>query len=141
MAKTKRKPQRDARGRFVKGCSAGPGRPPKIQEVEFVYALRSACPPHRVAAIVDKLASMAEAGDLKAARLLLQHLLPSETLRLQIDAKNDHGYRMAGESSTENNRRMMQTLYQKIIEKEAYEEAVARHGFQVPTDRRSVGQN
>lgn len=67
---------RDESGRFLKGVSGNPlGRPRHrhIQELQqdLEIAVRENLSPERVARILNKMADMAEAGSVSAAKLLL----------------------------------------------------------------------
>jgi hypothetical protein len=64
---------RDANGRFVKGTSGNPkGKPPGKGKVA---ALRAKLEP-RIPALLDKVTESAMAGDIAAARLLLERVIP-----------------------------------------------------------------
>lgn len=66
---------RDARGRFTKGNSGGPGRPPAASVHEHRAALVNAVTPNDVKRVVRVLLDKALSGDIQAARILLDRLL------------------------------------------------------------------
>lgn len=62
---------RDKTGRFVKGCKPGPGNPNVRRIAEHTRAIRDAVTADELRAVVRKLADQALAGDIQAARVLL----------------------------------------------------------------------
>ena len=66
---------RDARGRFVYGCSPGPGRPRRAVEEDYLAAFSGVCTPQRLVGIVERLAVAAERGDQSAIQILLRYLV------------------------------------------------------------------
>lgn len=66
---------RDPKGRFAAGNPGGKGNPYARQVAALRAALLGAVKPEDLAAIVTKLAARAKAGDVQAAKLLLERLL------------------------------------------------------------------
>jgi aryl-alcohol dehydrogenase-like predicted oxidoreductase len=66
---------RDAKGRFAYGHPGGPGRPRRALEQDYLHTLSAACPPERLAGIVERLAVAAERGDQSAIQILLRYLV------------------------------------------------------------------
>ena len=66
---------RDERGRFLYGCAPGPGRPRRAVEQDYLHTISAACPPERLAGIVERLVKAAESGDLSALQILLRFLI------------------------------------------------------------------
>lgn len=66
---------RDAGGRFTKGNAGGPGNPYGEKVAALRAALMDAVTPDAMARIVAALVKQAEAGDIAAARELLQRCL------------------------------------------------------------------
>ena len=71
---------RDNRGRFGQGTAPGPGRPrgsgPAAQ-------LREHLGEARIKKLYDKLYELAEGGDVSAARVLLDRVLPTPDARIE----------------------------------------------------------
>ena len=66
---------RDNRGRFVPGCKPGPGRPKKkYRAVELRKALLAAVTDGDIEAIIKGLVAKAKAGDITAAREVLNRI-------------------------------------------------------------------
>lgn len=65
---------RDARGRFLPGNSGGPGRPPSASVHEHRAALVNAVSPDDIRAVARMLVDKALAGDIGAAKLLMERL-------------------------------------------------------------------
>lgn len=82
---------RDARGRFVPGCTVGrtappgPGRPPRAKEEQLLGVLREVVTEQRLVAMVQALVERATAGDVQAARLLLSYLIGQPAQQVQLD--------------------------------------------------------
>lgn len=70
---------RDARGRFVKGAPAGPGRPARVTEREFIVRFRELVTPERFDAIGLRLLAEASRGNIAALRLVLAYLFGRPT--------------------------------------------------------------
>jgi hypothetical protein len=66
---------RDAKGRFAYGHPGGPGRPRRAVEQDYLHTLSAACPPERLAGIVERLVVAAERGDQSAIQTLLRYLV------------------------------------------------------------------
>jgi hypothetical protein len=73
---------RDSAGRFRLGTRGGPGNPAARHARELRArldeALFKACAPDRLLAVIDALLRLAEAGDVPAARLLLDRVQPAD---------------------------------------------------------------
>jgi len=65
---------RTARGTFAKGNAGGPGNPHAKRVARLRSALMRAITPGDIKAIVSKLIDMARAGDVAAAREVLQRV-------------------------------------------------------------------
>ena len=76
--------QRDERGRFVKGCEAGPGRPPKKREERYYEIAIQAITFKQWERIIRKAGQQAERGDTAARRFLADYLLPTPAQRLEL---------------------------------------------------------
>lgn len=61
---------RDTAGRFMPGNPGGPGNPYARQVAAVRLAMLEAVPPERMMRIVDKMAALAEAGNVQAAKLV-----------------------------------------------------------------------
>src|SRR5262245_5774318 len=86
--------ERDSQGRFLPGWSGGPGRPPKAAEESYIGAFRRAITAEDLTKIVSKLKELALAGDVPAARLLLDRCAPAEQIinqRVEEVARGDDG--------------------------------------------------
>ena len=82
---------RDEKGRFVKGVyKGGPGRPPRVKEVEYLDNFRRRVPPEKLAAVADKLLELALDGDVSAIRLLFAYALgqPIQRLEASVDQRS-----------------------------------------------------
>jgi hypothetical protein len=64
---------RDGGGRFVKGCPGGPGNPYVRQVARLKSALYEALTQDDIRAVVQRMRDKALAGDVAAARLLLEY--------------------------------------------------------------------
>ena len=64
------KTDRDERGRFLPGNPGGPGRPPNTREHRA--AMVQAVTPKDIAAIMQALVDRAKAGDVQAAKIVLE---------------------------------------------------------------------
>lgn len=67
--------KRDEQGRFLRGTQGGPGRLPE-RSIALRDALLAEIKPKEVAALGRKLFDLALSGDLKAADILLNKLIP-----------------------------------------------------------------
>jgi len=65
---------RDARGRFARGNPGGPGNPHARRVAQLRAALLKAVKPADVQEVARRLVSAAKAGDVPAAKLLLDRL-------------------------------------------------------------------
>ena len=68
--------KRDDKGRFLPGHGGGPGRPSLADEAEYWKALTATATPFRIRKVVEALLRKAERGDVAAANVLLQRLIP-----------------------------------------------------------------
>lgn len=81
---------RDGKGRFAPGNKASKGNP----HAQRVHRLRSvlirATTPARMAKVIDTLLSLAEAGDVQAAKLVLAYTLgpPPQQLAVTADVRS-----------------------------------------------------
>lgn len=83
--------QRDGKGRFLKGCEAGPGRPTLATEREYAEATITNCSPEEWATIVRKAVQDAMHGDAKARDFLAKYVLPSHPDALHVTLQAAHG--------------------------------------------------
>jgi len=67
--------KRDANGRFMKGDSGGPGRPPKAREERYYEITMTACTYQDWEDIVKKAISQAKRGDSVARKWLSDFLV------------------------------------------------------------------
>ena len=67
---------RNGRGQFAKGWCGGSGRPKALDEERYARAFLRALPPARLERIIRMLAERAEAGNVAAAKVLLERVLP-----------------------------------------------------------------
>jgi hypothetical protein len=87
---------RDTRGRFLPGCPAGPGRPPKTKEQQNLELLHDFIKPEYVTALVSHTLQHALAGDPRARELLYKYLFPTpvetqDIRMLQLQAQLNGG--------------------------------------------------
>ena len=75
---------RDNRGRFERGHAGGPGRPPRVVEDRYREALQAACTPEELQAIVARVVKAALEGDLAAAKLVLDRMVPVDRTPLPV---------------------------------------------------------
>ena len=66
---------RDTRGRFGKGNPGGPGNPHAKKVAELRTTLLGAVSSGDLRAVVKKLVKLAQAGDVQAAKVVLERLL------------------------------------------------------------------
>ncbi len=66
---------RDKRGRFVTGCAGCPGNPHLKHLASLQNAVREAVTPEALGRVLRKLVTLAQAGDVHAARVLLDRCL------------------------------------------------------------------
>ena len=89
---------RDEKGRFVKGNSGGPGRPPKEREERYYEITMTACTYKDWEAIIKKAIEQAKRGDAIARKWLSDFLVgtPDQNVNLRSsiivnwDADNDN---------------------------------------------------
>ncbi len=66
---------RDGRGRFLPGNRGGPGNPHVVQVNQLRSALLRAVSPKDIRAVIRKLVKMATAGNIEAAKLLMDRCI------------------------------------------------------------------
>lgn len=78
-------PDRDAKGHFVKGNKASPGRKPRVTEAEYMEITIAAVSPDDWSAIVEKAVKDAKKGAPDARRWLSDYVLgkPPQILELR----------------------------------------------------------
>ena len=76
--------ERDANGRFAKGYSGGPGRPPKEREERYLEIARSTVTFKQWAAIIKKAADQAERGNAVARKWLGDYLMGPPVQRQEV---------------------------------------------------------
>lgn len=116
---------RDNRGRFVAGNKFGRGRPPSEIEAEYLQAFNRGCDVEQFQRIVQKLAVLAESGNIAAIRLIMQHALPTQSKRLELATKSTEEYRVAGVPPEEHLREMWERLCKRVQELRKREELVS----------------
>ena len=67
--------ERDARGRFTKGNAGGPGNPFAKRTSEFRKAFLNVVSPSEFGEVVSTVLAKAKAGDMAAAKLIIDRLL------------------------------------------------------------------
>lgn len=77
--------KRDARGRFSKGNPGGPGNPMAKRTAEIRSLLMNAVSDEDLTGIVRALVSRAKAGDVPAAREVLDRLAGKASQKLEMD--------------------------------------------------------
>jgi hypothetical protein len=82
--------ERDEKGRFVKGSSGGPGRPPKKREEKYLERFKKAVTLKEFEEAAQALVDAAIGGDVKAIRLLFQYALgnPKQLIEASIHQKS-----------------------------------------------------
>lgn len=85
---------RDAAGRFTAGNPGGPGNPSAAKVAKFRAALLAAVTEDDITAIVAKLVQLAKAGDIDAARLILDRLMgkPIQPSLVELNGAADDSY-------------------------------------------------
>jgi hypothetical protein len=80
---------RDENGRFVKGHSGNPnGRKPKSVEEKYLAAIKKAVTQKELTQIFQSMAARAKAGDVRAARLIVEYLIGKPDQNIFADLKN-----------------------------------------------------
>ena len=77
--------KRDATGRFLKGTAPGPGNPLARRTAEYRAAIREAVSPEDLAQIIKVLMEKALAGDVHAAREVLDRILGKAKVRVEVE--------------------------------------------------------
>lgn len=77
--KSKREKRDVKTGRFLKGHCGGPGNPNIARLAEYRKAMREAVTPGQLRAVLRKLLSKAQGGDVLAAKILLDRTLGKVT--------------------------------------------------------------
>ena len=72
---------RDENGRFVKGNSGGPGRPPKKREQRYLEIAKGTITYKQFRALIEDTYKRAMRGDSQARKILFDYLLGSPTQR------------------------------------------------------------
>ncbi len=106
---------RDTQGRFAAGNKIGRGRPRREIESAYLQSFVDGCPDGLLERIVAKLTQQALAGNIQASRLLMQHAMPSQQLRIEL-ASDDEEYRVAGQSPSDGMESMMARITEKVQE-------------------------
>lgn len=70
-------PQRDAAGRFLPGNKGGPGNPASSRSQHKMHVFRSAITDSDLRDLAVSLLEKAKKGDVRAATLLLEKVLPT----------------------------------------------------------------
>lgn len=98
---------RDAEGKFLAGVSGNPLGRPKGKKNELTelkqdleIAVRKSLPVSRITKIVEKVAQMAEEGNLRAAKLLLDKVISNAKDVDDVDDKATGGIRIVIENAT-----------------------------------------
>ena len=76
---------RDERGRYLPGNPGGPGNPHSRRVNELRVALLDAVTPDDIRQVVRRLITLAQGGDVAAARLLFDRCLGREDLQVIIE--------------------------------------------------------
>ena len=76
--------ERDENGRFVKGWSGGPGRPPKAREERFMEITLSAVTFKDWTDIIKKAVQQAKRGNSAARKFLADYLLGPPNQRVDV---------------------------------------------------------
>lgn len=82
--------KRDEHGRFVKGHSGGPGRPPKKREEKYLERFKKAVTLSEFQEASQALVNAAKGGDISAIKLLFQYALgnPKQLIEADISRKS-----------------------------------------------------
>jgi hypothetical protein len=91
--------QHDAKGRFVRGNSGGPGNPFARQVAELRQALLDAVTADKMRRLVEALLERAMNGDNGAARLVLQYTLGKPAATVEPDRVDVDEYRLREEAA------------------------------------------
>jgi hypothetical protein len=79
-------PERDAKGRFVKGHSGGPGRPPRRIERDYLDALKAEVTLDRWLMVVRRALADAIQGDSRAREWLSNYLVGRPPHIIELNA-------------------------------------------------------
>jgi len=80
---------RDDKGRFLKGWSGGPGRPPRAVERAYLDATIGSVSLADWSDIIGKAVEQARDGDDKARSFLAKYLMPEQALKLVFGAPEE----------------------------------------------------
>ncbi|NOY41178.1 MAG: hypothetical protein GXP26_04995 [Planctomycetes bacterium] len=125
MVTTAKLEGRDAAGRFTAGNTLSRGRPRRERETEFLDAFCGALPASELAEVTKAILARAKAGNIPAARLLLEYAVGKPTTRIEF-APSDEEYRVAGKSPAEGMAAMMERIAAKVKERREYEDCVKK---------------
>ena len=97
---------RDEKGRFVRGCKPGPGRPSRDVEEDYLKIMRSVVTPERWREICERAYRDAKKGDTSARRFLADYIVGKPVERIEADVTQlamtlDDWKRMAEERRNE----------------------------------------
>jgi hypothetical protein len=81
--------ERDDQGRFTKGHSGGPGRPPRSKEEKYLKATFAAVTLSDWRAIVKKAVEQAKRGNPSARKWLSDYLLGTPQQKLDVTSDGD----------------------------------------------------
>lgn len=80
--------ERNAAGRFLPGCRPGPGNPNSSHSQRKLFVFRDAITDADIRDLAAALLEKAKAGDIRAAQLLLDKLLP-DTGEAELEQRLD----------------------------------------------------
>ena len=103
---------------FTKPLPPDQLNPAKLRSREdWLAAIQQAVSPATLGHIAQKLAHAALKGQLAAARILFEHLLPLPTQRLEVEEHHDHTLRVAGYSKDELQEVILTRIAQQLQER------------------------
>jgi hypothetical protein len=120
-------------GHWAKGQSGNPaGRPKGVRDyvkqmqVRLEEAVREHLPPAKVAKIIDKLVQQAEEGNVKAAKLLLDKIVPNATAPAEdADAEGGKTVIFRIENATFAARPAVKTITGEVVDGEIVSEGAS----------------
>ena len=80
---------RDEKGRFVRGCEAGPGRTPKEIKGTYLEILQEAVTPADWLKVAQKALRQAMSGDKNARQWLSDYLLGKPIQELTVETREE----------------------------------------------------